>query len=120
MAKVTSDAMLDAPGVVRATCITQRVCSGQPVSVADAITKTLAARVISPANYSTADGDVSGRKSTIDQGSDIPVTATGTADHVSEDDGTTLQEITTTTPLALTSGGTVTVPAYDSEFQDPI
>lgn len=120
MAKFTSDEMLDAPGVVRATCTIQRVCAGQPVSVADAITKTLASRVINAGNYSAGDGVVSGRQSTIDQGTDLPVTSTGTADHVSEDDGATLQLVTTATPLGITSGGTVTVPAYSDEYLDPV
>ena len=119
MAKFTDDSIFDAACTERATATAQRVCAGQPVSVADAITKTLATRAITGGNFTIADGDVSGRKSTVDQATDISVSATGTADHVSLDDGTTLLEVTTCNSLALTSGGTVTVPAYDSEFQDP-
>ena len=119
MAKKVDNSVIDAAHTERATGTVQRVCAGEPTDVADAVSKTLASRGVTGGNFTIADGDVSGRKSTIDQATDISVSATGTADHVSIDDGTTLLEVTTCTSLSLTMGGTVTVPAYDNEIQDP-
>jgi hypothetical protein len=70
-------------------------------------------------DYTIADGDTNGRKLTVLQQTAMSITASGTANHIVLDDGTTLLYVTTATAQALTSGGTVTVPAWDIEIADP-
>jgi hypothetical protein len=67
-----------------------------------------------------ADGDASGRKTTVASQTAIPVDASGTATHVclAVVSSTRLKHCTTCTSQALTSGNTVTTPAYDVEFLD--
>jgi len=72
-------------------------------------------------DYTIADGDSSGRKLTVTAQSGVSVTATGTATHVvlADDVGSELLYVTTCTSQALTSGGSVDVPAFDIEIADP-
>lgn len=70
-------------------------------------------------DYVLANGDVSGRKLTVQAQSAVPIDTSGTATHVCLDDGSTLIYVTTCTSQALTSGGTVDVPAFDVEIADP-
>jgi hypothetical protein len=70
-------------------------------------------------DFTIAEGDVSGRKVTVEQQTDISISNTGTAAHIAITDGADLLFVTTCTPQALTSGGTVTVPAFDIEVEDP-
>ena len=118
MAKIATDAMIDGGLDKVDNCVTLTVCAGQPTSQADIAVKKLATVVIDAADFTKANGDVSGRKVTIGAQADMAITATGTADHVAIDDGTDYV-ITTATSQALTSGGTVTTPAYDYEIGDP-
>lgn len=123
MSKFASDHVLEGTLDRVAACTVQRVCAGQPTSFADAVTKTLASVAMSGGDFSKADGDTSGRKVTVAQKSSISITASGTADHVvltKEDQSPSLFEYATTcTSQALTSGGTVTVPAWAVEVRDP-
>lgn len=100
------------------------VCSGQPANFAGIAAVALADVTVTAGAgngdwSAVADGDVSGRKITMAQQADIPIDASGTATHVSGDDGSTLLFVTTCTSQALTSGGTVTIPAFDIEVGDP-
>jgi hypothetical protein len=70
-------------------------------------------------DYTVANGDTSGRKITTAAKSGVSVTASGTATHVSLDDGTTLLYVTTCTSQSLTSGNTVNIPAWKVEIADP-
>lgn len=72
-------------------------------------------------DYTKANGDTSGRKVTMAQKASINIHTSGTATHVAlvDDAQKALQEVTTCTSQALTSGGTVTVPAFDHEIADP-
>ncbi len=123
MAKKVEDAVLDGALDVTATSVIQRVCASEPADRTAAIAATLASVALTPGDgngdFTIANGDVSGRKVTITQQSDVPVTTTGTATHVAYDDGAVLTIVTTCASLALTSGGTVTVPAHDQEIADP-
>lgn len=124
-AKWSNDDVMNAALAEIATATTMRVCSGasNPVDLAAATTATLASVSLTAGlgngDYTAADGDVSGRKVTVAQQTDIAITASGDATCIVLDDGTNLQYITTCTTQALTSGGTVTVPAFDIEFADP-
>lgn len=118
MAKFQIDAMLDAALAYISSNATEcYVCTAQPTDRANAIAISLIAAV-APGFTGPADGDVSGRKLTLNQLADRPITASGTATHVALTSGTTLLYVTTCTSQALTSGGTVTIPAWDIEIAD--
>ena len=123
MAKWVLDAALDAALDDIATCVTLTVCSGQPANFAGIAAVALAAVTLTAGDgngdYTVADGDASGRKLTVAQQATIAIDTTGTATHVSLDDGSVLRYVTTCTSQALTDTGTVTVPAWDVEIADP-
>lgn len=123
MAKSISDPVLDAALAKIATCTRLVVCSGEPANFAGIAAVALADVVMTAGtgngDYTIGNGDTNGRKVRVEQQAAIPIDASGTATHISLDDGTTLQTVTTCTSQALTSGGTVTVPAHDYEFADP-
>lgn len=118
MSKVASDGMIDGGLDKQTSCVTLTVCAGQPTSQADIAARALASVIVDGADFSKANGDTNGRKITTAAQSSISITASGTADHVAVDDGTDYF-VTTCNSQALTSGGTVTVPAWDREISDP-
>jgi hypothetical protein len=118
MAKVASDGMIDGGLDKQAGCVTLTVCAGQPTSQADIAARALASTTVTGTDFTKADGDTSGRKITTAQQTSLSITSSGTADHVAVDDGTDYF-VTTCTAQALTSGGTVTVGAWDREIADP-
>lgn len=99
------------------------VCSAQPANFAGIAAVALADIAVTAGagngDWTLADGDTSGRKLTLAQQADVDIDTTGTATHVTVDDGTTLLAVTTCTSQALTDTGTVTIPAHDYEVQDP-
>ncbi|MCK5640876.1 MAG: hypothetical protein KAJ19_08765 [Gammaproteobacteria bacterium] len=119
MGKVATDGIIDGGLDKFGTCVNLTVCAGQPTSYADITTKKLATTTLTGGDFTKANGDVSGRKSTVTAQSSISITATGTADHVAVDDGAGEYEIFTATAQALTSSGTVSTPAFDTEISDP-
>jgi hypothetical protein len=112
------DAMLDKI----ATSTKLRVCSGasNPADRAAAITATLASVDLDSGDFAKADGDASGRKVTIAQQTNMAITTSGDATCVTLDDGTNLLYVTPATTQTLTSGGTVTSPAWKVEVGDPV
>lgn len=115
MAKIVSDGYIDGGLTAQIGSVTLTVCAGQPVSQADIAVKALATETLTGADWSLAAGDVSGRKATMAQQVDIPITTTGTGDHIAVDDGTGYC-VTTCGATALTSGNNVTVNAFDREI----
>lgn len=117
MAKNMTSAMYDGGLTKMNTCTRLTVLSAEPLSIADITTnyKLAAVSGLTGGSFTLAAGDTSGRKSTVAQQSTISITASGTATHVSIDDGTDWI-VTTCTSQALTSGGTVTVPAWKREI----
>lgn len=113
------DAMLDK--IATATRLV--VTSAEPANFAGIAAVALADVTLTAGNgngdYTIADGDTSGRKITVGAQSSFPVDASGTATHVCLDDGSTLLYVTTCTSQALTSGNTVSTPAFDIEVADP-
>ena len=92
------------------------VCSSQPTTRANALSAALASTSLASGDFTKANGDVSGRKITIAQKQNIPVTVSGTANHIAIIDGTNLLVVTTCDAQPLTSGNTVTVPAWKDEI----
>ena len=120
MAKWANDSVMDAALDVVATGTILTVCSTQPTTRTEAVTTyKLADVVIDGSDFSKANGDVSGRKLTVASQSSVTVDSTGTATHVAICDGSNLLYVTTCTSQVLTSGNTVTIPAWDIEIEDP-
>jgi len=120
MAKVTHNDVMDAALNEIATSTNQYVCSAQPTTLLEATTTyNLATQAMVGGDYTNADGDVSGRKVTVAAKAGVSITTTGTATHIALCDATTVLDVTTCTTQALTSGGTVDIPAWDHEIADP-
>lgn len=127
MGKLVADAVLDAAlQYLEDNVDFISVCEGAPTTYEHAHStkgtgtgKALASSA-TPTFTGPAD-DTSGRKTTIDEEPSITVDASGTADHVAlcNTTGTALLYVTTATQQALTSGNTVTVPAWKISIADP-
>jgi hypothetical protein len=121
MPKWQNDLMLDAALDYTGAATLLTVCSAQPTTYAEASsTYKLADVVVDSGDFSKANGDSSGRKLTVAQQASVPIDSTGTATHVALaiSGSSTLLYVTTCTSQSLTSGGTVTVPAWDIEIAD--
>jgi hypothetical protein len=118
MAKFTADSVLDAALDKVATATRMVVTTTQPANFAGIAAVALADVAVDSGDFAKSNGDVSGRKLTVAAQNAVPVDATGSAQHVCLDDGTTLLHVTTVTAQTLTSGNTVNVAAYDIEFAD--
>ena len=122
MAKSVNDSVLDgALNVVKTNAVTMTACSAEPTTRTEAITTYMLASVtITSTDYTgPANGDVSGRKLTVNAQNGVSVTNSGTATHVALCDGTNLLYVTTCTSQELTSGNTVNFPAWKIEIADP-
>jgi len=128
MGKVAPDPTLDALLLEVATANNMRITAGEPIDHADAVTKTLAAVAMVPGvgvDYVIGDGGSGGRALDMTAKPNIPITATGTGDHVvlTDDTGTKITYITTATALPLDVGGgsnTVTIPTWKITANDPV
>ena len=122
MAKFMSDAFADSSlEYLRSNAQRQIVCSSQPANFAAVAAASLADVAVDTGDFTIANGDTNGRKVTVGQQSNVPIDSSGTATHVVyvNDTSSLLIYGTTCTSQALTSGGTVTVPAHDIEIADP-
>ena len=123
MAKWVHDDVLDqALSYIQNNCSKMTVCSQQPTTYDEATsTYALADVAMSDTDFTVADGDSSGRKVTVGQKSDVTVDSSGDATHVAlvDDTNSKLLYVTTCTTQTLTSGNTVTFPAWDIELADP-
>lgn len=117
MAKAIADVVLDQALNKIGTSTRQVVCSGQPANFAGIAALNLAQKTLVGGDWTVAAG--AQRKTTVAAATAIAITASGTATHISYDDGTTLLAVTTCTSQALTSGGTVTIPTHKFEFASP-
>lgn len=122
MAKWQNDSMLDAAlDYIKNNCDLMIVCSSQPTNYTEATsTYALADVAMSGTDFTHADGDSSGRKTTVGAKSSITVDASDDAEHIAlvKTGTTTLLYVTTCTLQALTMGNTVNVPAWDIEIAD--
>lgn len=123
MAKWANDALMDAALAYAAASTRICVCSAQPANFAGIAAVLLASSTNTAGagngSYTLADGDTSGRKLNVLQKTGVSISASGSATHVTLDDGTTLRYVTTCTTQTLTSGGTVTIPQWKIEIGDP-
>lgn len=127
MAKFVHDDMLDAfLSAIADNCKNITVCNAQPTTHTEGATTFKLADVVTTegvggGDFSLANGDTNGRKLTVAQQADVPVDTSGTATHVAllDTDNSKLLAVTTCTSQALTSGNTVTIPAFDIEISDP-
>jgi len=113
------DAALD---YLKNNCTRMCVCSAQPTTYTEAITTyELAVVTIDSGDFAHANGDTSGRKTTVGGQAGITIDNSGTATHVAlvSVSDTTLRYVTTCTSQALTAGGTVDFPDWDIEIADP-
>lgn len=124
MGMSSPDATMDTYLAKIATATRLTVCSAEPANYAGIAAVALADVALTAGNgngdFVIANGDVSGRKLSLTQQANIPIDASGNGNHLVYDDGSAIVFIGTNTSQALTSGGTVTVPAYDIvELRDP-
>lgn len=123
MAKSMVDAFADAAlNYAKTNGVLLTVCNAEPTTYAEAsATYKLADVVIDSSDFTgPANGDTNGRKITVNQQADVPVDTTGTATHIAICAAAALILVTTCTSQLLTSGNTVTVPAFDDEIADPV
>lgn len=122
MGKACADVFIDGGLDRMDDCVTLTICTTEPANFAAIAALKLASVVLTAGagngDYTKANGDTSGRKLTIAQQLDLAITASGDAQHIVLDDGVNIY-VTTCTLQTLTSGGTVTVPAFDIEIADP-
>lgn len=120
MSKFASDSVLDALLDKVATGTILTVCSTQPTNRIEAVTNyKLADVVIDSGDFSKGDGTPNGRNLTIAQQDNVGVDSDGTAQHVAICDGSNLLYVTTVTSQVLTSGNTITIPAWTITVADP-
>jgi len=123
MGKAAHDDVIDGLGdVIIAAADKQILCSSQPTTYAEATTTyALADIAIDGTDFSQANGDTNGRKTTIAAQNGVSVDTSGTAQHVAlvDDTASKLLYVTTCTSQAVTAGNTVNFPAWDIEVADP-
>jgi hypothetical protein len=120
MAKKVDNTVLDGALDIVATGTELYICTSEPADRAAAIAASLIdAHTLTGGDFSNADGDTNGRKVTVAQQADIDIATSGTATHIAICTATTLLLVTTCTSQELSSGGTVTVPAFKYEIADP-
>jgi hypothetical protein len=124
MAKAAPDIVMDGALAIIASATKQVACSAQPTTYTEAnATYALADIVIDGTDFTNANGDTSGRKTTIGAQSSVLIDTSGTATHVAlvRTADSTLIYVTTCTSQALTANGsnTVNFPAWDVEVADP-
>lgn len=119
-----SDNVLDAPcSYISTNGGRVDICSQEPATYTEATSTYTLGNKTSPSFTGPANGDVSGRKITLDAISDGSVTGTDTATHwaISKTTATTdlLAANSLSSSQAVTSGNTFTLTATDIEFPDP-
>ena len=124
MAKSVHNDVLDgALDIIKNNCNLMTVCSTEPTTRTEAVTTyALADVAMSGTDFTHADGDTNGRKTTVSAKSSVLIDTSGSAQHVALVDGTRLLYVTTCTTQALTANGsnTVNIPAWDIEIADPV
>jgi hypothetical protein len=123
MAKSVATAVLDlALNDIKTNANKMTVCSSQPTTYTEANATFMLANVtMASGDYTLAAGDTSGRKVTTAQKTGISISNNGTAQHVALIDttNTVLKLVTTCTSQALNTGGTVDVPGWKWEINNP-
>jgi len=118
MGRAVSSGFIDGGLTAIAGSTTITVCAGQPTSISNIAARALATATITGGSLVIGAGTPNGRDLTVGQQNDLPITVSGTADHIAIDDGTDFY-VTTATTQVLTSGGTVTVNNWVINIADP-
>lgn len=120
MAKAATDGFIDGGLLAIDNSTAINICTAQPTTIAECDSLSLIpAHTLAGGDFTIANGDTSGRKVTVAQQATLSIDTSGTATHVAINDGVDFY-VTTCTSQALTSGGTVTIPAWDIEIADPV
>jgi hypothetical protein len=123
MAKSVSTAVLDlALNQLKNNSNKMVVCSAQPTTFLEGNATFMLANVaMASTDYTLAAGDTSGRKVTMGAKTGVSITNSGTATHVAlvNTTGSTLDLVTTCTSQAISTGGTVDIPAWKWEINLP-
>lgn len=123
MAKTVDDSVLDAAlNAVKNGATQLCICNAQPTTYAEATSTyklALKTGLTSGSFTGPVNGDVSGRKLTINAITGITVDTGGTAIYVALCSGSVLLYVDTCTSQVLTTGNTVNTPAFKIEFTDP-
>ena len=130
MAKFSHDDNLDAMlNNIKTKATRLCVCSAEPTTFAEATTTydggaskyNLAIKTIAGTDFTGPADDTSGRKVTVNEAAALSVTASASATHIAlvDFDDEDVLYVTTCTSQALTSGNTVTVPAWEISVADP-
>lgn len=125
MTKFCTDSALDA-ALDKISAESDRIvaCNAYPTTYTQAIsTYKLAISNISGADFTKANGDTSGRKLTVGQKASVPVSVTGSVNHIAlvniSGAGSVIYVTEVSTTQTLTSGNTMTFEAWDIEIRDP-
>lgn len=124
MAKSVHNDVLDASlNYIKNNCDKMVFCSAQPTSYAEAnATYALADVAMTSSDFTgPADGDVSGRKLTVNEKASVEIDASGTGNHVALIDtgNEKLLYVTTAASQAVVDGNTMTFQSWDIEIADP-
>ena len=123
MAKAVFQAVLDAAlNNIRDNANLMHVLSAEPTTWTEFnSTFKLADVAMINTDFTLAAGDVSGRKVTSGAKTGVTIDANGTATHVAWGDSTNtlIKVVTTCTSQALNTGGTVDIPAWKYEINQP-
>jgi hypothetical protein len=121
MGKVAPDAAIDGGLTYIDGSDYMCVCSQEPTDYTDAYTTSMLARVAMAAGDIVIADDTNGRKATMAEKLAVTITNSGTATHIAlvKVGDTTLRYVTTCTSQALTAGGTVDIPTWKVNIQDP-
>jgi len=120
MSKFAPDITLDAALDYIAACTRMDIVSD--VSTPTDLTNTVANVTLTAGagngDYTKADG-TSGRKVSVAAQSDVPITDTGACNHIVLSLAGVIRYVTTGDGQTLYSSGTVDLPAFDIQFNDP-
>ena len=125
MTKTVNSAEQDAALNYIAASTRMCVCNAQPTTYANAITDYMLAYTAMTAGAGAGDytlaADSSGRKLTTTAKSGVAITNSGTALYIAlvTTADTTLRAVTSCTSQVLVAGGTVDIPAFKCNVQDP-
>jgi hypothetical protein len=122
MAKTADQSVYDAALNVIKGATRQTIVTTQPVAYAGTYATQLAQVTMAGTDYTLAAGDASptGRKITMSAKNGVSITATGTANWVVLDDGSSkILYVTSCTAVTLTSGQTVNIPAWKVDIAGP-
>lgn len=129
MGKISTDTILDQPlDYVSNNADKLVLCDGEPADYSAATTdksnggNALGETSISSADFTKADGDTSGRKTTVSSQSGVSVDDDGTADHyaIIDDNNSDLLHVTTiSNSQSVSSGNEFDSTAFDIEYEDP-